>query len=110
MVRPMPTYLVTYHGGPGLPSDPDAAQQMLAAFQAWVAEAGDAMRDPGAPVARARTVAADSESEGQAVASIKGYTLIDAATLDEAVGIVRSHPFLLRGGSLQVSESVSVGR
>jgi hypothetical protein len=105
----MPTYLITYHGGPGMPSDPEAAQQMVAAFQAWVAEVGDAMRDPGAPLAAAKTVTADSEQDGQAEAPIGGYTLVEAGTLDEAVQLVRSHPFLTRGGSLQVSESVQVG-
>jgi hypothetical protein len=105
----MPTYLITYHGGPGMPTDPEAAQQMLAAFQAWVAETGNAMRDPGAPLAGAKTVSADSVAEGQAEAAVSGYTVIEASTLDDAVEIVRGHPFLTRGGSLQVSESVSVG-
>jgi hypothetical protein len=105
----MPTYLITYHGGPGMPTDPEAAQQMLAAFQAWVAETGDAMRDPGAPLAGAKTVWADSVADGQAEAPVSGYTVIEAPTLDDAVELVRGHPFLSRGGSLQVSESVSVG-
>jgi len=102
----MPTYLVTYHGGPGMPSDPAAAQQMLAAFQAWGAEVGSAMRDPGAPLGSAKTVSADTVADGQTEAAISGYTLLDAGSLDEATGLVRSHPFLTRGGSLQVSESV----
>jgi hypothetical protein len=105
----MPTYLVTYHGGPGMPSDPAAARQMLAAFQAWVAEVGAALRDPGAPLAAARTVSADGAVDGQREAAIGGYTILEASSLDEAVGLVGSHPFLGRGGSLQVSESVSVG-
>lgn len=105
----MPTYLVTYHGGPGMPSDPGAAQQMLAAFQAWVAEVGSAMGDPGAPLGAAKTVSADAVADGQTEAGIGGYTLLDADSLDEAVGLVGSHPFLTRGGSLQVSEAVSVG-
>ena len=42
-------------------------------------------------------------------ASIGGYTILEAGGLDEAVRLVRSHPFLTRGGSLQVSEAVSVG-
>lgn len=104
----MPTYLITYHGGPGMPTDPEAAQQMLAAFQAWVGEVGAAMRDPGAPLAGAKTVSADLEVDGQAEATIGGYTVIDAGSLDEAVQLVRSHPFLARGGSLQVNESVSL--
>jgi hypothetical protein len=105
----MPTYLVTYHGGPGMPSDPAAAQQMLAAFQAWVAEVGPAMRDPGAPLGEARTVSSDGDSAGQQAAPIGGYTLLEAGDLDAAVALVRSHPFLVRGGSLEVSEAVSVG-
>jgi hypothetical protein len=105
----MPTYLVTYHGGPGMPSDPAAVRQMVAAFQAWVTEVGAAMRDPGAPLAAAKTVSADSDADGQQAASIGGYTILEAANLDEAVQLVRSHPFLGRGGSLQVSEAVSVG-
>jgi hypothetical protein len=104
----MPTYLVTYHGGAGMPSDPVAVQQMVAAFQAWVAEVGPAMRDPGAPLAAAKTVSADGEADGQQGASIGGCTTLEAGNLDEAVGLVRSHPFLARGGSLQVSEAVSV--
>ncbi|HKC21184.1 MAG TPA: hypothetical protein VKB64_01615 [Gaiellaceae bacterium] len=104
----MPTYLVTYHGGPGMPPDPAAAQQMVAAFQAWVAEVGAAMRDPGAPLGEARTVSADGDSPGQKAASIGGYTILDATDLDDAVSLVRSHPFLTRGGSLEVSEAVSV--
>jgi hypothetical protein len=105
----MPTYLITYHGGPGMPTDPEAAQQMLAAFQAWVAETGDAMRDPGAPLAGAKTVTADSVADGQGEAAISGYTVIEAPGIDAAVELVRGHPFLTRGGSLQVSESISVG-
>lgn len=105
----MPTYLVTYHGGPGMPSDPTAVQQMLAAFQAWVTEVGSAMRDPAAPLGAAKTVSGATVADGQTEAAIGGYTLLDARSLEEAVGLVRTHPFLTRGGSLEVSEAVSVG-
>ena len=82
---------------------------MLAAFQAWVGEVGSAMRDPGAPLAAAKTVSADGDADGQQEATIGGYTLLEAGDLDEAVGLVRSHPYLTYGGALQVNEAVSVG-
>lgn len=104
----MPSYLITYHGGSGVPTDPEAAQQMAAAFEAWVAKIGSALRDPGAPLGDARTVTADSQTGGQAEANVAGYTVIEAASLDDAVNLVRTHPFLTRGGSLQVSESVTI--
>src|SRR5919201_2149730 len=90
----MPTYLVTYHGGPGMPADPAAVQQMLSAFQAWVAEVGPAMRDPGAPLGSAKTVSNGAVVDGQAEAAIGGYTLLEAASLDEAARLVESHPFV----------------
>ena len=67
------------------------------------------MRDPGAPLGAAKTVSADSETDGQTEAAVGGYSIVEAAGLDEAVGLVRSHPFLSRGGSLQVSEALTVG-
>ena len=33
----MATFLVTYHGGPGMPASAEAREQMMAAFQAWAA-------------------------------------------------------------------------
>src|SRR5262245_26355703 len=84
----MPTYLVTYHHGPGLPSDPAVLQQMLAAFQTWVAGVGPAMIDPGAPLGAAKTVSADGVVDGQQEATIGGYTLLEAGSLDEAVALL----------------------
>jgi hypothetical protein len=104
----MPTYLVTYHGTSGLPSDPAVVKQMVAAFQSWVAEVGTAIRDPGAPVAAAKTVSADGAVDGQQQATIGGYTTLEAGSLDEAVALLRNHPYLDRGGTLQVSEAITV--
>jgi hypothetical protein len=105
----MPTYLVTYHGGPGMPSDPAAVQQMVSAFQRWVAEAGTAIRDPGAPLGPAKTVSEGSIIDGQTQAPIGGYTLLETRSLEEAARLVQSHPFVGRGGALQVSEAISPG-
>jgi hypothetical protein len=105
----MPKYLITYHGGGGMPESPEAAQQAMAAFQAWAARVGAAMIDPGAPLADARTVTAGSVVDGQAAGSVSGYTLVAAASLEDAVELVEGHPFLARGGSLQVSEAVDLG-
>jgi len=102
----MPTYLITYHGGGGPPPSAEAREQMMAAFGAWVASVGDHMIDPGAPLGAARTVSAEGVSDG-ASGGIGGYSLIRADDLDAAVGLVKNHPFVARGGSLQVSEAVA---
>jgi hypothetical protein len=103
----MPTFLVTYHGGGGPPASPEAREQMMAAFQAWAASVGDNMIDPGAPLGPSKVVASDGVTDGAATGNLGGYTLITAGSLDEAVKIVQDHPFVSRGGTLQVSEAVS---
>src|SRR6266850_2148351 len=100
----MPMYLVTYHGGGGMPASPEARQQMLAAFGAWVAGVGDAMADPGAPLGASRAVT--SAGVGDAGEGPEGYTVLRADSLDAAVRLVQSHPFVARGGTLRVSEAV----
>ena len=105
----MPNYLVTYHGGEGPPSTPEAQQQVHAAFGAWVASVGDAMVDPGAPLGATRSVSADGSKDGPANGVIGGYTLLRAADLDAAVELVSTHPFISRGGTLQVSEAITIG-
>ena len=101
----MPTYLVTYHGAGGPPPSPEAREQMMAAFGAWVASVGDHMIDPGAPLGPAKSVSSDGVSNSGP--GIGGYSLIKADDLDTAVGLVKNHPFVGRGGTLQVSEAVA---
>jgi hypothetical protein len=79
---------------------------MMAAFGAWAASVGDHMIDPGAPLGAAKTVSSGGVSDG-GPGGIGGYSLISADDLDAAVGLVKNHPFVGRGGSLQVSEAVA---
>jgi hypothetical protein len=105
----MPNYLVTYHGGEGPPSTPEAQQQIHAAFGAWAASVGDAMVDSGAPLGATRSVSANGSEDGPTDGAIGGYTLLRAADLDAALNLVSKHPFISRGGTLQVSEAMTIG-
>jgi len=103
----MPTYLITYYGAGDPPASAEAREQMMAAFGAWVASVGDRMVDPGTPLGAAKTVSPEGVSDGGPGVAIGGYSLVRADNLDEAVGLVKSHPFVGRGGSLQVSEAAA---
>jgi hypothetical protein len=105
----MATYLVTYHGNGGVPPTPEAQQQAMAAFGAWVASVGDAMVDPGAPLAAAKSVSSSGAADRPADGPVAGYTILRAADLDAAVRLVNNHPFISRGGTLQVSEAIAIG-
>jgi hypothetical protein len=103
----MPKFLVTYDGA-GAPA-PEQAQEAMAAFMAWASSAGDALIDPGAPLGPAKTITAGSVSDGPADGPANGYSILQAADLDSAVDMVRTHPFISRGGSLQVSTATLPG-
>lgn len=105
----MPKYLVTYHGGEEMPSSPEARQEVMAAFGAWAASVGEALVDPGAPLAAIQTVSSGVVTDGPAEGPVGGYTLLEAADLASAVKLVESHPFVQRGGSLQVGEAANLG-
>ncbi len=100
----MGKYLVTYHGG-GMPSDPAQAAEARAAFGAWLGEAGSAVLDAGAPV---HPVARVSHGAATEEVGIGGYSVIEAATQDDAVALLQRHPFVSRGGTLQVNEVMAV--
>jgi hypothetical protein len=102
----MKRFLITYHGA-GMPAnpDPEMMKQVKAAFGAWLGEAGKAVLDPGAPT---RTVAQLAKGTPSPQVEIGGYTLIQADSLEQAKAILAKHPFVGRGGTLQVSEILAV--
>jgi len=104
----MTKFLVTYHGGTE-PDSPEAAQQMMAAFMAWAQKTGNALVDPGAPLGPAKVVSSSAVTDGAAEGPCGGYSIIEADNIDAAVALVTDHPFVGRGGALQVSTAVFPG-
>jgi len=101
----MARYLVTYHGStaPSDPAmiDPAMMEQMKMAFGQWLQEAGSAVVDPGAPVHMVKQVAKGTPSDA---VDIGGYSIIEASSVDVVERILQTHPFVGRGGTLQVNE------
>jgi hypothetical protein len=102
----MTRFLVTYHGA-GMPEGDEARQQAMAAFGQWVAQTGKALVDPGAPLGPPKTVTKGAVTDGPASGPTGGYSVLEAADIDAAVELVRDHPFVGRGGALQVSPAVA---
>jgi hypothetical protein len=100
----MAKYLVTYHGS-GMPADPAMMEQAKAAFEQWVQAAGSAVLDPGAPVHMAGHVSQGTPTDA---ADIGGYSIIEAPSLEAAEAILQSHPYVGRGGTLQLNEVLGV--
>ena len=79
----------------------------MVAFKAWVDQVGSALVDAGAPLGRSAVVSEDGVADGVADGPAGGYSILEADDLTAAAELLRDHPFVGRGGVLQLSESVS---
>jgi hypothetical protein len=102
----MAKYLLVYGGG-SMAETEEAQAQVMAAWDAWFHAIGGAVVDPGNPTGEGRTVRADG-SVGAAAEPTTGYSVINAADLDAAVGIAKGCPVLGAGGSVEVCEVLEV--
>ena len=102
----MSRFLVTYHGS-GMPDDPALMEQAKAAFGNWLAGAGDAIVDPGAPVHMVTQVATEGATEA---VPIGGYSIIQADSVEDARAVLSSHPYVGRGAPCRsIRSSTSKG-
>jgi hypothetical protein len=102
----MPKFLVTYHGGGEVPHDPEVMAKIRAAFMQWAQKTGPALADPGAPIASKKTVSSQGVRDGAAEGTFDGWSIVEAADMSEVAQILEDHPFVGRGGSLQINEPV----
>lgn len=90
----MAKFILLYNG-PATPAeqmDKGLVQKVMGAWKTWMEKLGPAMVDMGQPMANGRSVV-DDGSEGKALL-LTGYSIIEAANMDEAVKLVDGHPFL----------------
>jgi hypothetical protein len=99
----MARYLVTYHGST-MSHEPEAMQQARNAFMAWTQKVGSALVEPGAPIASTRTVSSSETTDRPAEGPLQGWSVIEAESPEAVAGILSDHPFLSRGGTLQINE------
>jgi hypothetical protein len=102
----MPKYIFAYHGGQGMADTQEAIDEEMAKWGAWFGELGAAVVDGGNPTGHVRTVQSDgSVVDGGGANPLTGYSLIDAADLDDAVAKAGGCPVLASGGSVEVAET-----
>lgn len=102
----MTKYLLGYHGG-AMPATPEEGERVMKAWTDWMGGLAGALTDGGNPTGPARTVAADgSVSNGGGANPLSGYSVLEAASLDDAVRMSQGCPILKAGGSVEVAELI----
>lgn len=100
----MAKYLFVYHGG-STPESPEDIASVISAWENWLGSMGAAVVDGGNPVGPSSTVASDGSVVANGGANpASGYSLIEAASLEDALGKAKGCPILEAGGSVEVAE------
>lgn len=103
----MARYLVTYHGSE-MSHEPEAMAQARNAFMAWAQKAGPALVEPGAPVVAVKSISSSGASDRAAEGALQGWSVVEAESPEAAAEILSDHPFLSRGGTLQINEPAPI--
>ena len=100
----MAKYLFVYHGG-GMPESEEDQAKEMAAWSDWFETMGPAIADGGHPVGPSTTVFADRVDDHGGANPASGYSVIEAASLEEAIAHAKGCPILKGGGSVEVAET-----
>jgi hypothetical protein len=102
----MGKYLYAYTGG-GMPATEEEQAKVMRAWMAWAGELGDAVVDFGSPFAGSTEVTSTG-TNGAAGSGLTGYSIISAASLEDAADKARGCPIFASGGRVDVYETVAM--
>ena len=99
----MSQYILVYIGG-DQPSSPEEGKLHFSKYVEWLSSLGEAVVSPANPLKDTRFVNPDGSVEPGSKTTMSGFTIIEATSLEVALEIAKTCPFLDIGGSLEVSE------
>lgn len=84
---------------------PEQAKAGMDAWMAWAGKASGAIVDLGAPLGGGRRLEAGSKGDGRT--QVRGYSILQAASIDEVTRVLDDHPHLMMpGASIEVLEAM----
>lgn len=104
----MAKFLFVYHGG-GMPETDADKARVMDAWGQWMGGMGAALVDGGNPVGQSYTVSGKGEVADNGGANpASGYSLVEAASLQDALAHAKGCPILESGGSVEVAEAIDM--
>jgi len=100
----MAKFVYLYTGGQ-LPETAEAQEQAMQAWVAWFGTLGAAVTDMGNPFGASATVKSGGVVPVSAL-NAGGYSIVEAASLDDATAKTAGCPVLSGGGTVEVYEAL----
>jgi hypothetical protein len=100
----MAKFVYVYAGGE-MAETPEAQERAMQAWGAWFGALGSAVTDIGNPFGASATVKSGGVTSGSGL-NAGGYSIIEAASLDDAAEKTAGCPILADGGTVEVYEAI----
>jgi hypothetical protein len=98
----MTQYIIVYLGG-NQPASPEEGKQHFSKYMEWLSLLGEAAISPANPLSNTTTVNTDGTTSSGGASTMSGYTVVEAESMEAALSMAKTCPFLDIGGSLEVS-------
>ena len=103
----MPQYIFVYLGGE-YPADPAEGQKHFEKYQQWLADLGDKVVSPAIPFKDTHTVHPNGSAEAGTTTLMSGMSILQFASMNEALEAAKACPFREINGTLEISEMVEM--
>ena len=103
----MANFMIAYYGG-NQPSSEKEGMAQMNKWKAWVEGLGDTIVNPGTPLPVSKIVTSSSVEDDKDPNSMKGFAVVKAESIEAAIEIAKSDPFLENGGTIRVSQMMEM--
>ena len=103
----MQKFMMAYNGG-NQPASQEEGMAQMEKWKAWVEGLGDAVVNPGTPLPVSKLVTSSRVEDDHDPDSMKGFAVVKTSSMEAAVEIAKSDPFLEHGGTIRVSQMMEM--
>ena len=103
----MTNFMIAYYGG-NQPSSKEEGMAQMGKWKAWVKSLGETIVNPGTPLPVSKIITSNSVEDDHDPKAMKGFAVVKAGSIEAAIEIAKSDPFLENGGTIRVSQMMEM--
>ena len=100
-------FMMAYYGG-DKPLSKEEGMAQMEKWKTWISGLGDKVINPGTPLPQSKIVTQQGVREDDNPKAMNGFAIVTADSLEEALEIAKSDPFLETKGEIRVSQMMEM--
>ncbi len=103
----MANFMIAYYGG-SQPSSKEEGMAQMGKWKVWVEGLGENVINPGTPLMSTKIVTSSDVKDENNPNAMKGFAVVKAESIEAAVEIAKSDPFMDADGTIRVSQMMEM--